>query len=1272
MNPEAGSLLNERFRLGPKLGEGAMAFVYRAHDELLGRDVALKLVRDPALTPEERQYLLREARMAARLNHPNIVTVFDAGETDGQPFVVMELVEGESAFDRPPASPQESVAIACQLCEALAHAHDQGIVHRDLKPENVLRTPGGPAKLTDFGLAFSLASRISGEGVIAGTVYYLSPEQAQGKAVDGRSDLYALGVMLYEWLTGELPFTADDPLAVITQHLYAPAVPPCAKNPAVPPALDSLILSLLSKAPEDRPATATDVLESLTSPTLWTVGTEAVDVPMLERIRRGRMVGRDAELRQVRGLWARAQAGRSQLLVIRGEAGVGKTRLARELITQARVSKATVLQAWNDNQPAQPFAAFRQILRGAVDELQASIGGCPEFVLADLLALMPEYQARFPAVEVRASLDTAADQHRLFDSVVVCLSLLSERTPALLVLEDGQWADRGTLQLLRYLVQQTRERPILYVLTFRPVELSEAPVLHTVLHDVTLPLECLDHDGTLAMLQSLLGDSVSSDLVDDIHRTTEGNPFFIEEVCKGLAEAGRLIQRQGAWQLADRRGITIPVSVRVAIQERLRGLPGEAQQMLEIAAVCGAVFEPDLVRRLTKLDRVASDDAFEAAERAEIIRLLPDGGKTRYVFTHALIPATMVEGMPSPRRRAMHSEVAGVLQVIRPEEYETLAFHYRQAGEVEKAAGFLVRAGDRAQALYACTEAIECFSSAVEFQEQAGRLEEAARSLLKLGLAYSADFQFDKARLAYERAFELWDWARESQTPPGQLEPPVILRYAVCEPVSLDPARAGDDVTTFLIGQLMDGLVELDEAWGIIPSLAARWVVSSDGRCYTFYLRQGWSWSDGRPVTAHDFVYAWKRNLGMTSEAPAALLLYVVQGAQAYAEGRAPADAVGVRALDERTLEVWLERPAGYFPQLLTHPVTFPLPQWVVEGEQQPWTAAGSYVCNGAFRLETWNPGQRMVLARNPTYRGLGRGNAARVEAPIVRDHEALLTAFDAGELDGISLLLARPSQVAGLRARYRRRLTVAPYLSTFYLGFNCSRPPFDDASVRAAFVCAIDRAGLLVRVDIRQPPPGGFLPPGMPGHIPVLGPSFDPERARQLLADSGYGEVEGLPEVELAYMAGPGEDPVTSYLVRGWKEVLGVEVRPLGLAWDEFLRRRDADPPALSVSGWSADYPDPDNLLRVLFHSREGLNAIRWRSGDFDVLTEKAAVAADRKTRLELYQRADRILVEEQAAVAPLWYGENRQLLQPYVRAPRVPAFMLRLKDVIVARAGT
>jgi len=231
-----GVTLENRYCLEAEIGRGGMGTVYRAHDALLEREVAVKILQSAIIRGDGQARMLREAQAAARLNHPNIVSVYDAGEWDGSPFIVMELVEGVALSPKTPRNIPEILSIAAQVCSALRHAHNHDIVHRDLKPENVLITADGQAKLMDFGLARSVAaSRLTVEGIIIGTVYYLAPEQALGQEVDGRADLYALGVMLYELTTGRLPFTADDSLAVISQHLNAPVVPPRAYNENIPP-----------------------------------------------------------------------------------------------------------------------------------------------------------------------------------------------------------------------------------------------------------------------------------------------------------------------------------------------------------------------------------------------------------------------------------------------------------------------------------------------------------------------------------------------------------------------------------------------------------------------------------------------------------------------------------------------------------------------------------------------------------------------------------------------------------------------------------------------------------------------------------------------------------------------------------------------------------------------------------------------------------------------------------------------------------------------------
>jgi DNA-binding SARP family transcriptional activator/predicted Ser/Thr protein kinase len=403
--PSQPTVLNDRYRLEAELGRGSTGVVYRAHDSLLGRDVAVKIYL-ASMGEEGRARLLHEAQVVARLNHPNIVSLYDAGETEGIPFIVTELVEGALLRSYHPQGLEDVTGIARQVCAALEHAHGQGIVHRDLKPENIIITPTGRVKLTDFGLARPVASRVTGEGLIAGTAFYLAPELALGQPFDGRADLYALGVMLYELTAGRLPFEAGDPLAVISQHLHAPVVPPRAWNPQIPYRLNALIIQLLSKDPKDRPGAASAVLQALESPDLLDRGAApAEELSLLERMERGRMVGREQEMAQARALWSQVLAGQGQVLLVSGEAGIGKTRLVRELATYVQVLGGRAYLGACYAEGGAPYAPFAEILGQA---LAGGAGGelkVPDFVLAGLLALSPALRLDYPHLKPEPGLD---------------------------------------------------------------------------------------------------------------------------------------------------------------------------------------------------------------------------------------------------------------------------------------------------------------------------------------------------------------------------------------------------------------------------------------------------------------------------------------------------------------------------------------------------------------------------------------------------------------------------------------------------------------------------------------------------------------------------------------------------------------------------------------------------------------------------------------------------------------------------------------------------
>ncbi len=255
----ATTLLNGRYQTIRELGHGGMGTVYLALDNYLEREVAVKVLNRQQLGTAGRGLLLNEARSAARLSHPNVVMVFDVGEQDDMPFIVMEYVEGDTLAQARPTRLDEVMRLARQLCAALHHAHQKGLVHRDVKPHNVLITPEGVAKLMDFGLARALdKNEIDPDNSFAGTLSYVAPEQAMGEAIGPAADLYAFGVLLYEMVTGELPFSGNS-MQILLQHMQDLPDPPRDRNEHVPSAMNELILHLMQKNPAERPASAQEV-----------------------------------------------------------------------------------------------------------------------------------------------------------------------------------------------------------------------------------------------------------------------------------------------------------------------------------------------------------------------------------------------------------------------------------------------------------------------------------------------------------------------------------------------------------------------------------------------------------------------------------------------------------------------------------------------------------------------------------------------------------------------------------------------------------------------------------------------------------------------------------------------------------------------------------------------------------------------------------------------------------------------------------------------------
>ncbi len=333
-----GRIINDRYRLDAEIGHGGMGIVYKGHDLELERDVVIKVLNRTLFGEKERERLVQEAKVIARLNHPNIVSVYDLGEFENSPFFVMEFVEGRSLREHQPIDLENILPICTQICIGLEHAHENGIIHRDLKPENILFDKNGRVKLVDFGIARSDMTRFTTEGSITGTVNYMAPEIAKGEEVDGRADLYSLGVIMYELTTGEVPLKADSLVTVITKHLFEKPIPPNEKNPDLPLGLNDLILCLLSKNPEERPSSAKELRYILEQTDLDQFPTREADIIFqVSEIdspthnitdQPSSFIGREEEITQIGEILADPNC---RLVTLVGIGGIGKTRLATQI-----------------------------------------------------------------------------------------------------------------------------------------------------------------------------------------------------------------------------------------------------------------------------------------------------------------------------------------------------------------------------------------------------------------------------------------------------------------------------------------------------------------------------------------------------------------------------------------------------------------------------------------------------------------------------------------------------------------------------------------------------------------------------------------------------------------------------------------------------------------------------------------------------------------------------------------------------------------------------
>ncbi len=730
------------YRIEAVIGRGGVGTVYRAVQLTLQRDVALKLLTaEQSADGSFRQMFLDESILAASLDHPHVVPVYDAGEVEQVLYMAMRYVPGSDLQGmirrEGRLSPHASVMILEQVAGALDAAHAAGLVHRDVKPSNVLIAGGHGAEqplhawLGDFGLSRRIAdpAEQATERPL-GTVHYVAPEQIRGDAVDHRADIYSLGCLLFECLTGSVPFAHSSVPSVLYAHLESPSPTVSDLGMGLPPALDEVISWALAKSPDDRPQTATALAQAAAqalsgAPALpETPRARARSLGAASRRTRASrpIVGRLLESEDLVSLLDDASAGVGGVATLAGEAGIGKTTLARQLSTLAE--QRGIPAVWGigaSAETARPYWHWIQLVRAIAarregPEVFKALGA----VGAWLYTIVPDLELGLAGGD-RSQIAVGAEEGRfhLYDALLRLLEIAAERSGLLVVLDDLQFADEASLLALSYISRAVADKRILIVCTHRDLELEEsrrdaAPFSELVRPTLGIVLKGLPAADVRRMIESRRDLPPPDALVDRIHQLTGGNPLFVSELLS-LIEAEHELDDSAVAAGA----MPLPAGVRDAITARLAMLSAAGREVLGVASVIGQQFRAGTLAAAAGTPAVELLELLDEAVRLRLVRPTThyaDG----YGFHHGLIQATLYDAIPRGRRLALHDAVARALEqdpaVVAGEGLAEIAHHYLEAAPAHdpaRAIDYARRAGDRAMETFAYDQAVAMYRGAL-------------------------------------------------------------------------------------------------------------------------------------------------------------------------------------------------------------------------------------------------------------------------------------------------------------------------------------------------------------------------------------------------------------------------------------------------------------------------------------------------------------------------------------------------------------------------------
>jgi oligopeptide transport system substrate-binding protein len=485
----------------------------------------------------------------------------------------------------------------------------------------------------------------------------------------------------------------------------------------------------------------------------------------------------------------------------------------------------------------------------------------------------------------------------------------------------------------------------------------------------------------------------------------------------------------------------------------------------------------------------------------------------------------------------------------------------------------------------------------------------------------------------------------------------ILLITVGSEPRTLDPQEAQGVTEHHIIMAMIEGLVapSIDDQSKVVPGMADRWQHNEDYSVWTFHIGEDRKWSNGDPVTAEDFVFSYKRMLTASFGAQYSDNLFILKGAEDYYRGKiTDFDQVGVKALDSHTLRIELVGPTPYLLSLVQHDSWLPVnPKAIlkfgnIDTRDSKWTRAENYLANGPFKMKSWRPNDVIEVVRNPLYWDAANVKLNGINFYSIENINTQERAFQAGQLH-------KTDQVPLDKVPYYRRtrpelIRIDPYEGVYFYRINIARKPLNDPKIRLALNLAVDRDAIvknILRED--QKPATGYTPPGMGDYQPLDKMHYDPERARQLLAEAGYPNGKGFPKFTIHFNTSESHRAIAEAIQQMWKEELNIDVALENQEWKVYLDTQNNRNYDLSRSGWIGDFMDPVTFLSM-WTTGNGNNNTNWGNPKYDAFIQQAARTGDPKARLEILHQAEDLFLSEAPVVLVYWYT-NAYLLQPSVQ---------------------